>query len=406
MIQSILSKACACRIAKSENDIRWKKFLKLFAQVQRLFRAFFHEQADALADAVAARYEPRYESVQVEKSGFLEGILDLFADDPKFRLILEKILVEIFDEWAEDEYKEKIEEVRENIKGGELSENLALPSYEADNYARNRAAELMRAVTDTTKKEVRALFNEGWTNNWTQEEMTRAIKDKFSNFSEYRAALIAQMETANAYEEGKLQQFRGFERQLGLTGWKRSQTQHDSAVRESHRANEAEGWIPSDQKFKATDTMRAPHGFRCRCVTSFALFPPDEKHEKERAMRDFERRIDWIADEAGISMNRVPKSKYQHIQVLRKLSVLNAKMPGKRDGKPSKIKRDIYEVKNKIIEDIIGRIEEKELKGKYKIYFDKKQGMPWVAFYFPGNKAIQYHLPDKLYSILQKKYSK
>ena len=66
--------------------------------MQRLFRAFFHEQADALADAVAARYEPRYESVQVEKSGFLEGILDLFADDPKFRLILEKILVEIFDE--------------------------------------------------------------------------------------------------------------------------------------------------------------------------------------------------------------------------------------------------------------------------------------------------------------------
>lgn len=66
--------------------------------MQRLFRAFFREQADALADAVAARYEPRYESVPVEKSGFLEGILDLFADDPKFRLILEKILVEIFDE--------------------------------------------------------------------------------------------------------------------------------------------------------------------------------------------------------------------------------------------------------------------------------------------------------------------
>ena len=51
-----------------------------------------------LADAVEARYEPRYESVPVEKSGFLEGILDLFADDPKFRLILEKLLVEIFDE--------------------------------------------------------------------------------------------------------------------------------------------------------------------------------------------------------------------------------------------------------------------------------------------------------------------
>lgn len=91
--------------------------------------------------------------------------------------------------------------MRDNVKGGELSGNLALPSYEADNYAKSRAGELMRAVTDTTKKEVQALFNEGWTNNWTQEEMTRAIKDKFSNFSEYRAALIAQMETANAYEE-------------------------------------------------------------------------------------------------------------------------------------------------------------------------------------------------------------
>lgn len=407
-MRSILSKACACALAKNENDIRWKKFLKLFAQVQRLFRAFFREQADALADAVAARYKPRYESVPVEKSGFLEGILELFADDPKFRLILEKILVEIFDEGADDEYKEKIEEVRENVKGGEISGSLALPSYEADNYAKNRAAELMHAVTDTTKKEVRALFNEGWTNNWTQEEMTRAIKEKFSNFSEYRAALIAQMETANAYEEGKLSQFRGFERQLGLTGWKRSQTQHDSVVRESHRANEAEGWIPSDQKFKATDTMRAPHGFRCRCVTSFALFPPDEKHEKERAMRDFERRIDWIAEEAGVSMKRVKQSKHQHITLLNKLSLLNAKMPGKRNGKPSKIKRDIYETKNKIIEDIIERIEAGEIRGKYSLYVDSQgnKKMPWVTFRF-GGVVIRYHLQQKTYwKLKNKKYSK
>ena len=66
--------------------------------MQKLFQAFFREQADVLARAVEARYEPRYESVAVEKANFLDGILDLFADDPKFRLILEKILVEIFDE--------------------------------------------------------------------------------------------------------------------------------------------------------------------------------------------------------------------------------------------------------------------------------------------------------------------
>lgn len=400
-MRSILSKACACRIAKSENDIRWKKFLKLFAQVQRLFQAFFREQADALTDAVAARYEPRYESVSVEKSGFLEGILDLFADDPKFRLILEKILVEIFDEWADDEYQEKIEEVRENIKGGELSENLALPSYEADNYAKSRAGELMHAVTDTTKKEVRALFNEGWTNNWTQEEMTRAIKEKFSNFSEYRAALIAQMETANAYEEGKLSQFRGFERQLGLTGWKRSQTQHDSVVRESHRANEAEGWIPSDQKFKATDTMRAPHGFRCRCVTSFSLFPPDEKHEKERAMRDFERRIDWIADEAGVSMKGAKQWKNVYINTLNKLSLLNANIPGKRDGKSSEIKTRIYKLKYEIIKKVAEEIKSGDIVWKYKISFDKKIKMWWIQFEIERSRR-KYHIDIKTKKELEK----
>lgn len=89
--------------------------------MQRLFQAFFREQADMIVGAVEARYEPRYESVAVEKANFLDGILDLFADDPKFRLILEKILVEIFDEGADDEYREKIEEVKENIKGDELS---------------------------------------------------------------------------------------------------------------------------------------------------------------------------------------------------------------------------------------------------------------------------------------------
>ena len=110
----------------------------------------------------------------------------------------------------------------------------------AKEYAENHAAEFMVQVDDTTRKEVNILFNKAFLENWSQSKTAEAIQTKFSQFSKYRAALIANMEMSNAYEYGKKQQFDGYVSRYGMPGWKRSETQHDSNVRYTHTMNEIE----------------------------------------------------------------------------------------------------------------------------------------------------------------------
>ena len=133
----------------------------------------------------------------------------------------------------------------------------------------------MKQVNDTTKDEVRTLFSKAWEENWSVSDISSAIEEKFTQFSKYRASLIATMEVANAYEVGKKDQFALYQNYYHFDGFKRSQTQHDSGVRYTHALNEIEGWIPEKQLFSGTETDHAPHGFNCRCVTLRSLLPPE-----------------------------------------------------------------------------------------------------------------------------------
>ena len=152
-------------------------------------------------------------------------------------------------------------------------------SLEIDNplatrYATNRSMEMVKWVGETTRTQMRELFARSFTESWTMFETVQAIVDDFG-FSPYRAALIAHMETATAYEVGKAEQFSKYANMGGLIWWKRSITQHDSVVRPEHTQNEDDGWIPNSQPFSGTQTDYAPHGFNCRCVVVRSLIDPD-----------------------------------------------------------------------------------------------------------------------------------
>lgn len=81
-----------------------------------------------------------------------------------------------------------------------------------------------------------------------QDIVTR-ITEKFSQYSEYRANLIAVMETGMAYEQGKKQQYQEYANKFGVTGYKKSFTQGDSRVRPTHQENAAAGWIRATEMF-------------------------------------------------------------------------------------------------------------------------------------------------------------
>jgi hypothetical protein len=83
------------------------------------------------------------------------------------------------------------------------------------------------------------------------------------------------METATAFAEGKRVQFKKYQDYFNVEGWKRNIDQGDGSVRNEHAENTAEGWIPANQLFKATQTQREPHSFGCRCTTDDRLTKPE-----------------------------------------------------------------------------------------------------------------------------------
>ena len=94
---------------------------------------------------------------------------------------------------------------------------MELKNSYAEAYSANRAGELMRAVNDTTKAEVRSLFDKGFKENWSLSEISAAIDEQFTQFGKYRANLIATMEVANAYEVGKKDQFSSYQSYFRVT---------------------------------------------------------------------------------------------------------------------------------------------------------------------------------------------
>lgn len=57
------------------------------------------------------------------------------------------------------------------------------------------------------------------------------------------------------------------------------------------------------------------------------------------------------------------------------LQIVNKNFPGKKDGKNSKLKTNIYNIKNHIILHYVSLIKKKELKWKYKYYFHESAQM-------------------------------
>lgn len=164
---------------------------------------------------------------------------------------------------------------------GKDVEGFYLENTEAVEYANNHSGELISGIDDTTKKTIQSILANAFANGWSKSETISAIQKEFEEFGKVRASLIAQMETALAHEHGEATRFAKLAEEAGVTGWKRSQTQGDEKTRSSHRINEIDGWIENDKLFSGTNTLHAPHGFRCRCVTIRRLFEPsvDEKLE-------------------------------------------------------------------------------------------------------------------------------
>lgn len=188
--------------------------------------------------------------------------------------ILKKVqkLLELWYSLGQNEWNEEIS--KELARSG-YEYSMEIDNSEAIEYAQTRGWELVSGINETTAESIWTIISDGIKNKNSKEDIILSIQEKFAGFSLYRASLIAHQELAVAYSTATRKQNDIFSNELGVIGWKRSVTQKDSAVRDSHKYNENEWWIPKNQVYWWTGTDIAPHGFNCRCHDEYSLVNPE-----------------------------------------------------------------------------------------------------------------------------------
>lgn len=252
MNKQIIIKSEIIRIREDLLEIRGKEYTKLFIKFSELWAWYFNKQVD-------------------EYLLYVENNPQLFVEMRKAA--------------TGDEFmKKNIEQlaniymlgmtVQEKTIQDDIAVGLSfdIKNEDAIAWAETRVGELIKWVDETTQKEIQSIIESAFTNGKSMNEIKDEIFAKFIQYSEYRASLIAVMETGNAYQQGKKAQFWRYQEKFGVVGFKRSKTQGDSNVRPTHIQNQLAWWIPANQNFPWTWTDDAPHGFNCRCNVTYSIY--------------------------------------------------------------------------------------------------------------------------------------
>lgn len=147
-------------------------------------------------------------------------------------------------------------------------------------YLETHGAELVKQINETTREQLRHVVNHALDNGWSYKKTALSIQKRFAGYYDpgswwnfdaprpqkhidSRAHLIAVTEAGNAYEEGNYIVVQDLA-DAGLKTEKFWSTMGDDRVSEGCRANEAEGWISSEQNHISghAHPLRFPG---CRC---------------------------------------------------------------------------------------------------------------------------------------------
>lgn len=242
-------------------DVRWKKYLKQVKKLSKLLEKYFLNVAEeSLKD--------------VENHVFIKKVEDdRFAErQDDFNIELQKT----YKLWA-------------CFQEGEVQKEIAIwiSIWISDDftkqYAKTRIWEFISKVDDETRQEIRDIINDWMEKQQSVREVSDNIQTKFTQFSDWRASLIANTEASLAYTYGQKEHFEQYLNEFWAPWWKMTYTQWDEKVRYSHREAEKIWWIPYKQAYIDDDgemqisNQYAPFWFRCRCVTSFWVFNPATK---------------------------------------------------------------------------------------------------------------------------------
>jgi ABC-type transporter Mla subunit MlaD len=141
----------------------------------------------------------------------------------------------------------------------------------AGGYLRdNSLAKLTGGINATSIDRLQDALADAWDAGGDYNSMVKAVTSTFEDFSDRRADLIAQTETADAYNAGRSETAAA----LGY-GEKSWETESGDPCPECV-ANEAQGWIPMDEDFQSGDDAPTAHP-NCLCVVNFRKADDEEE---------------------------------------------------------------------------------------------------------------------------------
>lgn len=141
----------------------------------------------------------------------------------------------------------------------------------ASTYLReNSLSRLTGNLAATTTERLQDALATAWDEGGSYDQMVAAINATFKDFFEVRAGLIAQTESADAYNAGRFDTARAI-------GYQEKSWETESGDPcPTCEANEAQGWIDLDEDFDSGDDAPTAHP-NCLCVVNFRKSDEDEE---------------------------------------------------------------------------------------------------------------------------------
>lgn len=144
-------------------------------------------------------------------------------------------------------------------------------------YLREAGDKAITGINNTTRNRVNALLTKAVSEGWSYQRTAKQLEDLFDGFRKpplvanrnyrTRADAIAVFETGDKYEGGAFEGARQL-RDAGLSMTKAWLTVGDNRVRQTHRNNQSQNFIPIDKMF-SSGHLRSPTDPGCRCTTLY-----------------------------------------------------------------------------------------------------------------------------------------
>ena len=145
----------------------------------------------------------------------------------------------------------------------ELKSGARLSEDVAGRYLReNSLSKLTGGFSETSVERLQNAIADAWDQGGSYDQIVKAVQDTFADFSSVRAGMIANTETADAYNHGRdvFARENGFEEK----SW---ETESGDPCPEC-LANEAQGYIDIDDDFQSGDDAPTLHP-NCMCLLNF-----------------------------------------------------------------------------------------------------------------------------------------